>query len=165
MCGWLPTPARPGVAYAYLSGEEWEILLEATRRLRAQVEVVVISLHSGPNYLSEVPRWQRALGRALIDAGATIIVMHSAHHVLPYERYRGGLIFYSLGDLMNDYRVNQEYRSDLGATALVKLRVNESPTVVLRPHKIVRRHLKPLKPDEPDTRLVLSRLKPVSGSW
>ena len=158
MCGWLPTPARSGVAYAYLSGGAWETLLEATRRLRARVEVVVISLHSGPNYMSEVPDWQQELGRALIDAGATIIVMHSAHHVLPYERYRSGLIFYALGDLMNDYRFNQKYRSDLGATALVKLHVKEPPTVVLRLHKIVRRHLKPLKSNDPDTQLTLSRL-------
>lgn len=158
MCGWLATPHRPGVAYAYLSGGEWGPLLEATRRLRAQAEVAIISLHSGPNYVSAVPDWQRELARALVEAGATIVFMHSAHHVLPVERYQGGLIFYALGDLINDYSVNERYRNDLGATALVTLRPNEAPLVHLRPHRLKRRQLLPLSAESPEGQLTLSRL-------
>ena len=162
MCGWLATTTRPGVAYAYLSGGEWGPLIEATRRLRATSEVVILSLHSGPNYLDQVPEWQRALAHALIEAGATIVLMHSAHHVLPMERYKEGLIFYALGDLLNDYSVNPRYRNDLGATALVTLHPKAEPQVALRPHALKRRARYPLSPESPDGRLTLSRLNALS---
>jgi len=162
MCGWLATATRPGVAYAYLSGGEWGPLIEATRQLRARSEVVILSLHSGPNYLDKVPSWQRELAHALVEAGATIVLMHSAHHVLPMERYQGGLIFYALGDLLNDYSVNQRYRNDLGATALVTVHPKAEPQVTLRPHALKRRARYPLSPESPDGRLTLSRLKALS---
>jgi poly-gamma-glutamate synthesis protein (capsule biosynthesis protein) len=138
-------------------------LIEATRQLRLQSEVVIISLHSGPNYLDQVPAWQRELAHTLVEAGATIILMHSAHHVLPMERYQGGLIFYALGDLLNDYSVNQRYRNDLGATALITLHPKAEPEVTLRPHILKRRARYPLSPESPDGRLTLSRLKALSS--
>jgi len=159
MCGWLATEERAGLAYAYLSGGEWGPLLEATRRLRSRSELVIVSLHSGPNYLDSVPSWQVALGRSLVDAGATIVLMHSAHHVLPFERYGEGLIFYALGDLVNDYSVNERYRNDLGATALIHVKPGASPELELRPHQLKRRAHHALPLSSPDAQLTLKRLQ------
>ena len=122
------------------------------------MEVAIVSLHSGPNYVGEVPSWQRELARALVDAGATIVLMHSAHHVLPFERHREGLIFYALGDLVNDYRVRVDYRNDLGATALIELTPERAPQVSLRPHRVAHRQHHPLPLESPDAQLTLRRL-------
>jgi poly-gamma-glutamate synthesis protein (capsule biosynthesis protein) len=40
--------------------------------------------------------------RAAIDAGARIVVGHHPHVIQPWERYGGGVIFYSLGNLVFD---------------------------------------------------------------
>ena len=45
----------------------------------------------------------RSFGKALIDVGVDIVHGHSAHHIIPPEKYNGGVIFYSLGDFVNDY--------------------------------------------------------------
>ena len=158
MCGWLATESRAGVAYAYLSGGEWAPLLRATRRLRRRAEVTIVSLHTGPNYLDAPPDWQRSLAHALVDAGASAVLMHSAHHVLPYERRGDSVIFYALGDLLHDYKKNAQYHSDEGATAVVSFSPDAPPEVKLRPHVIKRRVHYPLKLKGSRAQRVLRRL-------
>lgn len=41
---------------------------------------------------------QRNMAYRLIDAGADIIVGHHSHVIQPYEKYKAGHIFYSLGN-------------------------------------------------------------------
>jgi poly-gamma-glutamate capsule biosynthesis protein CapA/YwtB (metallophosphatase superfamily) len=65
---------------------------------------VVVSLHWGGNWGAEVPRLHRQFAQALIDLGAADLVHgHSSHHPRPIEVYRGKLILYGCGDLINDY--------------------------------------------------------------
>jgi poly-gamma-glutamate capsule biosynthesis protein CapA/YwtB (metallophosphatase superfamily) len=48
---------------------------------------------------------------------ADIVHDHSSHHPLPIEAYRGKLILYGCGDLINDYEgieAHGELRSDAG---------------------------------------------------
>ena len=45
---------------------------------------------------------QIAFAHAAIDAGATLFIGHHPHVVQEQEEYRGGLIFYSLGNLVFD---------------------------------------------------------------
>ena len=50
----------------------------------------------------------------IADGKVDIIHGHSPHHVLPVEEYEGGYIFYSVGDLIDDYAIDDYYRNDLG---------------------------------------------------
>lgn len=84
---------------------------------RRSGEIVVVSIHWGGNWGYEIPAWQRRLAHRLIDTGAVDVVHgHSAHHPKGIEVYRGKLVLYGCGDLINDYegiRGHETYRTEL----------------------------------------------------
>jgi len=90
-----------------------EPVLRKIRRL-SQTTFIVFSIHWGSNWVTRIPSKIKHLGRALIDAGANIVFGHSAHHIPPnpIEFYKGGLIIYGLGDFVNDYAIESDFRSD-----------------------------------------------------
>ncbi len=80
-------------------------------------DVVVVSIHWGPNWGYHIPRQQRRFAHKLIDdAGVSIVHGHSSHHAKGIEVYRDRLILYGCGDFLNDYegiRGHEEFRGDL----------------------------------------------------
>jgi poly-gamma-glutamate synthesis protein (capsule biosynthesis protein) len=74
--------------------------------MRKRSDVVIVSMHAGWEYHTK-PNWQqRQFARAAIDAGAAVVVGHHPHVVQPAERYKHGVIFYSLGNFVFD----QQYK-------------------------------------------------------
>ena len=61
--------------------------------------LVLVSLHWGETGVHLPSPEQRRAARAIIDAGAVAVLGHGPHTVQPVERYRGGVIAYSLGNL------------------------------------------------------------------
>jgi poly-gamma-glutamate synthesis protein (capsule biosynthesis protein) len=79
-------------------------------------DVIIVSLHWGPNWGYGVTKQQRTFAHRLIDRGVSIIHGHSPHHPLGIEVYRDRLILYGCGDFLNDYEGiggNEMYRGDL----------------------------------------------------
>ncbi|HTU48536.1 MAG TPA: CapA family protein [Bryobacteraceae bacterium] len=70
--------------------------------LRKRADVVIVSMHNGIEYMPKPNKAQIAFAHAAIDAGATLVIGHHPHVVQPEEKYKGGLIFYSLGNLVFD---------------------------------------------------------------
>jgi len=67
-------------------------------------DIVVASIHWGPNWGYAVPTTQSRFAHALIDSGNVDVVFgHSAHHVKAVECYRGKVIIYGTGDFVTDY--------------------------------------------------------------
>jgi gamma-polyglutamate biosynthesis protein CapA len=75
----------------------------AVRALGA-VDLIVVSLHWGAELAPGPSPAARALAHALVDAGADVVVGHHPHVMQPSERRGGGVIFYSLGNLLFDMR-------------------------------------------------------------
>jgi len=71
-------------------------------RLRSRASVVIVSMHAGTEYAPRPNHQQQAFAHAAIDAGAQIVVGHHPHVTQPIEEYGGGLILYSLGNLVFD---------------------------------------------------------------
>ncbi|MEO8025504.1 MAG: CapA family protein [Bryobacteraceae bacterium] len=71
-------------------------------RMRSRASVVIVSMHAGTEYSPRPNPQQRAFAHAAIDAGASIVVGHHPHVVQAPEQYAGGLILYSLGNLVFD---------------------------------------------------------------
>ncbi|KAL1890446.1 hypothetical protein Sste5346_008274 [Sporothrix stenoceras] len=84
------------------------VLLEAIREAAARpdVSVVVVGIHWGVPYgwvaatQDEIAQYQRPLAKAMVDAGASVIVGHHPHVVQGIEFHRGAPIFYSLGNFI-----------------------------------------------------------------
>jgi poly-gamma-glutamate synthesis protein (capsule biosynthesis protein) len=70
--------------------------------LLTRADVVIVSMHAGIEYMSQPNAQQKAFAHAAIDAGARIVVGHHPHVTQPWENYKGGVIFYSLGNLVFD---------------------------------------------------------------
>lgn len=77
--------------------------------LRAQVDTLIVSLHWGVESQREPDAWQAALGRRIIDLGADIVAGHHAHTHQRAERYRGGVILYSMGNFVFDQRSHPKF--------------------------------------------------------
>ncbi len=83
----------------------------------ARGDIVVASIHWGPNWGYHVPDEYRGFAHTLVDqAGVSIVHGHSSHHAKAIEIYRDRLILYGCGDFVNDYEGisgREEYRGDL----------------------------------------------------
>ena len=66
-------------------------------------DLVVVSIHWGRNWSERVPADRVRFAHWLIEAGVHVVHGHSSHHVQPIEVYRGRLILYGCGDLLDDY--------------------------------------------------------------
>jgi len=64
--------------------------------------LVVVSLHWGGEWSNRPTGGQTRLGRALIDAGANVIMGHHTHLLQPVQAYKEGLILYNMGNLVFD---------------------------------------------------------------
>lgn len=105
----------PGIAYADLAHGMPEWLLRDVRGTDA--DVVLVSPHWGPNFVTApVPAVRRAAGQ-LLDAGATLVAGHSAH----VFHGAGDRVLFDLGDALDDYAVDPLRRNDLGLLAVVVL--------------------------------------------
>jgi poly-gamma-glutamate capsule biosynthesis protein CapA/YwtB (metallophosphatase superfamily) len=102
--GWAATENRPGVAFVPdLSQRSAAKLAERALALKRRGDIVVVSLHWGSNWGYEIDSSQIQFAHKVIDAGVDVFHGHSSHHPRPIEVYRGKLILYGCGDIVNDY--------------------------------------------------------------
>ncbi len=95
--GSADVPATEQIAWAEPAAVQADVLA-----VRSRADVVVVLLHAGVEYASEPSADQVAVAHAAVDAGADLVVGHHPHVVQTVERYKGGLIVYSLGDALFD---------------------------------------------------------------
>ncbi len=88
-------PLRP----AYATRENLARDIDA---LRPNVDVLVVSVHWGIEYRREPEKRTVSRARWMIDRGVDIIAGHHPHVQQRVERYRNGIIFYSLGNFIFD---------------------------------------------------------------
>lgn len=74
-------------------------IIEDIRRYSDDHAVIVV-LHWGVEWSHLETEAQRRLARRMIDAGAAAVVGHHTHLVGGVEKYKGGIIAYSLGNLL-----------------------------------------------------------------
>jgi poly-gamma-glutamate synthesis protein (capsule biosynthesis protein) len=96
-------PDRPGNAPFVR-----ELVIEDLRQVRQSADFVLVSVHKGREFVGFPSPEHQADCRAIIDAGADLILGHHPHFMQGIEWRRGssgrqGLIFYSLGSLLVDY--------------------------------------------------------------
>ncbi|KYF92306.1 poly-gamma-glutamate biosynthesis protein [Sorangium cellulosum] len=102
---WGASADRPGIHWVDESSPaEVRRVLDVVRAAKREGDIVVASIHWGPNWGYEVPEEQIALAHALVDvAGVDVVHGHSSHHPKAIEVHAGRLILYGCGDFVNDY--------------------------------------------------------------
>ena len=67
-------------------------------RAKAAADYVVVSFHWGTEGATSPSPYQTAAARAAVDAGADVVLGHHPHVLQGIERYKEGIILYSLGN-------------------------------------------------------------------
>ncbi len=115
---WAATESQPGInLLPDLSPQTAHRIAANIRARRQSRDIVVVSIHWGPNWGYAVPDEHVAFAHRLVDeGGADVVHGHSSHHAKAIEIYRGRLILYGCGDFVNDYEGiagHKAYRGDL----------------------------------------------------
>jgi poly-gamma-glutamate synthesis protein (capsule biosynthesis protein) len=90
---WEAGGDTPGIAWA-----DPEQITADVVAIHDQVDLVVVALHSGFEYLAAPSEPQMAAARAAIDAGADLVIGHHAHILQGIEFYGDGVILYGTGN-------------------------------------------------------------------
>ncbi|KAB1188362.1 MULTISPECIES: CapA family protein [Haloferax] len=106
----------PGTAYVEIDPDD-EACLErvgtALERARAgDPDLLVASVHWGPNMREYPPRSFRRFAHWVVEQGVDIFHGHSAHVFQGVELYDDSLILYDTGDFVDDYAVDPVLRND-----------------------------------------------------
>lgn len=82
--------------------------IKIIERAAASADYLVVSYHFGEEYQKEPTPRQQFLAREAIDLGAEIVVGHHPHVLQRMEKYKDGLIVYSLGNFIFDQNFSAE---------------------------------------------------------
>ena len=85
----------------YALGRE-EDIISHVKELRAECDIIVVSIHWGEEYLNIPSCEQIKFGRGLADSGANLIIGHHPHVLQGIEKYGESYIAYSLGNFVFD---------------------------------------------------------------
>jgi len=84
-----------------------EVSAKITQLRKEGVDLIVFSLHWGPNMVKFPPSEFQVFARRLVDLGVDIVHGHSAHVFQGIEIYQNKIIFYDTGDFVDDYWVDE----------------------------------------------------------
>lgn len=111
-------PKRPGTAYMEIDIDNTQTrnrVREALGRASGyDPDIVIASLHWGPNMVEKPPQRFQRFGHWLIEEGVDVIHGHSAHVFHGIEIHDGKPILYDTGDFVDDYAVDERMRNDRG---------------------------------------------------
>lgn len=84
---------KAGTVFGYRKFVEADI-----KAAKQKADIVVASFHWGQESKTELRPYQVALGHAAINAGASLVIGHHPHILQSVERYKNGVILYSMGN-------------------------------------------------------------------
>ncbi len=97
---WKATETKSGIDC--VSKRDFENIKNIIQETKKSVDILIISLHSGEEYVLEPNQFQMEFSEMIIDSGADLVIGHHPHVVQKNEKYNNGLIFYSLGNFVFD---------------------------------------------------------------
>lgn len=102
---WMAGEKKPGINLLHGLGDgQIERVITHINRFRKKGDRVMLSIHWGGNWGYNILLSHRKFAHKLIDAGSVDLIHgHSSHHPKGMEVYKGHLVLYGCGDLVNDY--------------------------------------------------------------
>lgn len=94
-------------------------------RLRSEVDYLIVSYHWGLEFMDRPSVSNIRLAHQTIEYGADIILGHHPHVLQGIERYKNGIIFYSLGNFVFDMNWNKRFQQSM----LVKLKLSSTKKI------------------------------------
>lgn len=132
--------AKPGTAFVAIHTDQptCDLLGAQVADLRMRgADILILSIHWGPNLRWWPPRRYRRFARAMIEAGFDIVHGHSAHLLQAVEFHRRGVILYDTGDFIEDFWVFPGIRTDRSCLFVVEYAGARPPSVKLVPVRLM----------------------------
>jgi len=102
--------SETGAGTAFMRVEK---MTKAINEAKRGSDFVIVSMHSGTEYVENPNNSQISFARAAIEAGADLVLGHHPHVIQTIEKYQGKYILYSLGNFVFDQPQSQETRDSL----------------------------------------------------
>lgn len=102
--------ANPSL-HADLTYDNVKATIDEMRMLN--IDFKLLSFHWGNEYINIPSFEQIKLAHSFIDYGADVIIGHHPHVVQPVERYKDGVIIYSLGNFIFDSLFSKEFKTGM----------------------------------------------------
>ena len=129
---WKAQTNKPGINYVKVG--DIATIQQDIKIIRPQVDILIITIHWGPNMRQRPNQEFINFAHAIIDSGVDIIHGHSAHIFQGIEIYQDKLIMYDAGDFVDDYAINSLLRNDQSLFFIVtvtKIGINKVQLVPL----------------------------------
>lgn len=123
------TSSRGGTAFGHL-----DHVVTDVRAARQIADIVVVSFHWGRESTTELRPYQIALGRSAIDAGAQLVIGHHPHILQAVEKYKQGVILYSLGNFAFG---SYSEKARVSAVAEIKFRKQQLVQLTMKPINVL----------------------------
>lgn len=118
------TLALVGINATY--GDISDAWVERLETVMNTSDTQIVYIHWGQEYELSHSQTQEELARLFVDAGADIVIGHHPHVTQDVERYRNGLIFYSLGNFIFD----QYWNDDVAEGLILELVIGDEESYV-----------------------------------
>lgn len=155
---WKASAKKPGINYIEVG--DIKSLRESITSLRSRVDLLVLSIHWGPNMKQKPDPEFQSFAHELIDLGVDILHGHSAHIFQGVEVYKGKLILYDTGDLLDDYAIDPFLRNDRSFYFIVTVSKKNIISLKMIPTIISEFQVNICKDNEP-----LERMKALSKEF
>ncbi|PKM91305.1 hypothetical protein CVU82_01760 [Candidatus Falkowbacteria bacterium HGW-Falkowbacteria-1] len=168
---------RKGIRFAFLSYNDFDVvpayyeasenragtafmriekMNENVKKAKENSDFVIISMHSGTEYVDNPNNSQINFAHSAIDAGADMVIGHHPHVVQTVEEYKGKFIFYSLGNFVFD----QSWSQDTTEALLVKIYFTKNGISKISFLPVVSDNLVQVKvADREEAKKIITRLK------
>jgi poly-gamma-glutamate synthesis protein (capsule biosynthesis protein) len=150
------TADRPGAARLDIE----DVKADIRRARRDGADVVAVMPHWGPEYVTDITAEQRRWARAMVRAGADVVLGAHSHVAGPIAWVDGAPVLFSLGNLLFDLPRFEE--TEEGVLAELTFHGPRLAQVELHPTVVVDRSRVMLLDPEADGRVVLRRMQAAS---
>ncbi|HXK32210.1 MAG TPA: CapA family protein, partial [Candidatus Paceibacterota bacterium] len=103
---WRAGEERSGIAW--IKDSDFGKIGQDIQEAKSKVDVLIVSIHSGEEYVQELTPFQLNFTKMAIEAGADLIAGHHPHVVQKDEKYGDQYVFYSLGNFIFDQSFSEQ---------------------------------------------------------
>ncbi len=162
---WEATVDAPGVFYVPvdLADARAGRLLEIVRGYAADVDLLIVSTHWGPNWGYQPPPEHIKFAHALVDAGAGMVFGHSSHVFRGIEFHHNRPIVYGAGDFVDDYAVDEIERND--ESFVYMLETEDGNPRGVRLHPTVIRNCQARQPSRAEGRRIAMKMRQLCRAF
>lgn len=93
---------------AWIQDSDFEQIKKDIQQAKNNVDVLIVSLHSGEEYTQELTPFQINFAKMALEAGADFIAGHHPHVIQKNEKQEQQYIFYSLGNFTFDQNFSEK---------------------------------------------------------